>query len=352
MQKVQINSTSDILKLLDNNNNGDLKCEDLAKRCTDLLKQIDYIPTTDEVDDTRYMVMSNGQKRDEKECEEQSEYIEVNAEELMKDKDNKKHFEGHFLPNFDPSDCPYIGLPLAHLKLNPNVLKYDENIKLFNKRSSVTLGLLSGRWLLIYNAKTTIKPSKCLFIYNLQSPKTKNEKLFEVATVEGHFGFLVKNEAIKNEWITAISKELSNQEEYHLLDLPETLYDEPNNLNDDLNLEKILRFNYDIPKMPPKPVVQATTSNRLEFQLKYQVIKEQLSSQLRQPKLPSESPNSSQSSSTNPSPARKFSKLRNLFRMSNSPAEIVEESVKAKPKRKTDLDLDDSSVYEIIDNRK
>lgn len=204
-------------------------------------------------------------------------------------------------------ECPYIGLPEAHLKLNKDVRIIQENMKIVEKKLTVKCALLKGPWLLYYpaNAKNALKPQKYFFVVNFEVPSSADQLIMQCSDgLEQTLNF--ETGTIRELWIKAIREELLTYD---------GVYDDPNNLRMD---EKIYRtLHYDIPKMPPKPVNPKSSSpNRAEFQLKYQEIKEQLASQL-QPKRSSPSTDRPQRSNGS-SPQKKFGRFMNIFRSSSA----------------------------------
>lgn len=121
----------------------------------------------------------------------------------------------------------------------------------------------------------------------------------------------------------------------------------------DDHLYKTIKFDYDIPKMPPKPVdgqqrdatdpqqsnlQQRVSPNRAEFQLKYQEIKEQLASQLKQQKGGLGANDRAQRTNSVISPQRKFGRFMNMFRSatgSTSPPPMQEPFAKKLSPEKT-----------------
>lgn len=224
-------------------------------------------------------------------------------------------------------ECPYIGLPFAHLKLNKNVLIVQENTKISGKKSPVTCAFLSGCWLLYYPKPNALKPSKYFLVDRLDAPTNADQALdltvycqLDVAPQTLHFD----SGSAREMWVKVIRDELPI--------LEDGVYDDPNNLRMDDHLYKTLKFDYDIPKMPPKPIVscerqkenqpvmnqqQRMSSNRTEFQLKYQEIKEQLASQLKQPKNAGGAVVVPRSNSI-ASPQKKFGRFISMFRSSTA----------------------------------
>lgn len=228
--------------------------------------------------------------------------------------------------NLSPTECPYMGLPFAHLKLNKNVMIIQENTKITGKKSTVTCALLKGSWLLCYSSTkpNALKPNKFYQIDHLDVPSSPEQSLqltlycCEEAPQTLHF----ETGGAREMWIKAVREELPS--------LEDGVYDDPNNLRMDDHLYKTIKFDYDIPKMPPKPVKeqddgqqperqQRVSPNRAEFQLKYQEIKEQLASQLKQQKGGVVSPTErSQRSNSIVSPQKKFGRFMNMFRSSSN----------------------------------
>lgn len=214
-----------------------------------------------------------------------------------------------------PTECPYMGLPFAHLKLNKNVSIIQENTKISGKKSTVTCALLKGCWLLYYTSTkpSALKPNKYFLVDQLDIPDQSLELTLyctEAAPQTLHF----ESGVVREMWIKAIREELPT--------LEDGVYDDPNNLRMDDHLYKTLQFDYDIPKMPPKPVqspkqdqeVQKVSPNRAEFQLKYHEIKEQLASQLKHQKNGLGNAERVQRSQSVASPQKKFGRFMNMFR--------------------------------------
>lgn len=251
--------------------------------------------------------------------------------------------------NSTPAECPYTGLPFAHLKLNKNVIITKENMKISGRKSAVTVtcAFLRDSWLLYYSSAkpTALKPTKYFKILSFE--QTTDQSLQLQLKCEGDSDSLVlhfDSGSVREMWIRAMREELYPE-------LEDGVYDDPNNLRLDEHLYKTLQFNYDIPKMPPKPV--ATKSSRSEFSLKYQEIQEQLSSQLKQQKEPQEK-RSQRSSSL--SPQKKFGKFMSMFKSSSTSAtnsnpsyneggESLKKSKILKHKRNTTIFSPD---YEIV----
>lgn len=220
-------------------------------------------------------------------------------------------------PATSPSECPYIGLPFAHLKLNKSVTIIQENMKISGKKSTVTCALLKGSWLLYYSSSkpNALKPSKYFLITDFEVSDQPLELSLTCSQEDSRQKLHFDSGTVHEMWIKAIREELKTLEE------DPAVYDDPNNLRMDEHLYKTLHFNYDIPKMPPKPVQlaatqQKTSPNRAEFQLKYQEIKEQLASQLKSGGVTNQQ--RSQRSNSIISPQKKFGRFINMFRSSSS----------------------------------
>lgn len=224
-------------------------------------------------------------------------------------------------PATSPSECPYTGLPFAHLKLNKNVTIIKENMKISGKKSTVTCALLKGSWLLYYSSSkpNALKPSKYFLITDFEVSDQPLELILTCSEEDSRQKLQFDSGTLHEMWIKAIREELKCLED------DPAVYDDPNNLRMDEHLYKTLHFNYDIPKMPPKPVQQLeanqpkTSSNRAEFQLKYHEIKEQLASQLKQQKSAGGVTNQQRSQRSNSvSPQKKFGRFISMFRSSAS----------------------------------
>lgn len=236
---------------------------------------------------------------------------------------------GTYLPttNLTPTECPYMGLPFAHLKLDKNVLIIQENTKISGKKSTVTCVLMKGSWLLYYPSSkpNALKPNKYFMIDQLDVPTPCEQALqltfycSQDAPQTLHF----ESGVIREMWIRTVREQLPT--------LEDGVYDDPNNLRMDDHLYKTIKFDYDIPKMPPKPVDEQQHkeieqrrpeiqkgANRAEFQLKYQEIKEQLASQLKQQKSGLSPTERSQRSNSIVSPQKKFGRFISMFRSSTT----------------------------------
>lgn len=225
-----------------------------------------------------------------------------------------------------PVECPYIGLPFAHLKLNKNVLIIQEQMRITGKKSPVTCALLKGSWLLYYSASkpNALKPTKYFQVVAVEVEQPLEVKVLVKNPQNDPQNLFFDSISVRDMWIKAIREEVCNPDEG-------AVYDDPNNLRMDEHLYKTLRFNYDIPKMPPKPVQappqqppppldqqqqQLQQQQKTEFQLKYQEIKEQLASQLKQKSPRIGSPERGQGPVT--SPQRRLGRFISMFRSSTS----------------------------------
>lgn len=125
-----------------------------------------------------------------------------------------------------PTECPYMGLPYAHLKLNKNVLMVQENTKISGKKSTVTCALLKGAWLLYYSSgkPNALKPTKHFQIDHLDVPKTADQalELIVYCTDEPPQTLHFETGTVRDLWTKAIREELPT--------LEDGVYDDPNNL--------------------------------------------------------------------------------------------------------------------------
>ena len=241
-----------------------------------------------------------------------------------------------------PAECPYMGLPYAHLKLNKNVSIIQEKMKITTsgkKPSTVSCAaLLKGSWLLCYSSAGDLMPKKFFFVENLTVPSKPEQSLELTLSSVNSSSQAVKQTlhfdsgTVREMWIKAIREELPV--------LEDGVYDDPHNLMPDDHLYKTI-FDYDIPRMPPKRVSDGpgdedeerqqqlsnkpqVSPNRTEFQLKYQEIKEQLASQLQQKKQQkggcAGTTDRMERSPSASSPQKKFGRFISIFRSSASAA--------------------------------
>lgn len=277
------------------------------------------------------------------ESTEQSEYIDMDDYSSLPTPPSPS--------NMSPAECPYMGLPFVHLKLNKSVLIVQENTKITGRKVTVTCALLKGCWLLYYhsNKPNALKPDKSFQVDHLEVPTSPEQALqltlfcCQDPPQTLHF----ESGTMREMWIKAIREELPI--------LEDGVYDDPNNLRMDEHLYKTIKFDYDIPKMPPKPVdgqqqqhqqqqqeprQNQRMSPNADFQLKCQVISEQLDSQLKNQKGGVTAIERRQRSNSIISPQKKFGLFMfNMFRSttssgSNSPP-MQEVSASNHPKKTT-----------------